>query len=115
MLMNARVFSTGRQATRLTTPEIASERLIFVAIRRQLAVADKSRLCSSYMSNSFVKASIDLTTDRPDAVFPDDGDFLERAAALRAQAGKALTPEQRLQYLRRAQLYEDMARGSTAP
>ena len=105
----------GRQATRLTTPEIASERLIFVAIRRQLAVADKSRLCSSSMSNSFVKASIDLTTDRPDAVFPDDGDFLERAAALRAQAGKALTPEQRLQYLRRAQLYEDMARGSTAP
>ncbi len=78
-------------------------------------VADNSRLCSSSMSHSFVKASIDLTTDRPDAVFPDDGDFLERAAALKAQAGEAVTPEQRLQFLRRAQLYENMAGKSTAP
>ena len=67
------------------------------------------------MSHSFVKASIDLTTDRPDAVFPDDGYFLERAAALRAQAGEAVTPEQRLPFLRRAQLYENMARRSMAP
>jgi hypothetical protein len=64
------------------------------------------------MSQSFAKASIDLTTDRPDAVFPDDGDFLERAAALRVQAGKAVTPEQRLQYLRRAKFYEDVVGGA---
>ena len=61
------------------------------------------------------KESIDLTTDRPDAVFPDDGDFMERAAALRAQAAEAVTPEQRLQYRRRAQLYEKMAGKLTAP
>jgi hypothetical protein len=70
------------------------------------------------MSNSSIKAGVDLTTDRPDAVFPDDGDFddgvfLEKAAALRAQAGEAVTPERRLQYLRRAELYENMARRST--
>jgi hypothetical protein len=59
--------------------------------------------------------SHDLTTDRPDAIFPDDGDFLERAAALRAQAGEAVTPELRLQYLRHARLYENMAGSSTAP
>jgi len=67
------------------------------------------------MSHSFVKAGIDLPTDRPDAVFPDDEEFLERAAAMKAQAGKAVTPEQRLQYLRRAQLYEKMAGKSTEP
>jgi hypothetical protein len=61
------------------------------------------------------KESIDLTTDRPDAVFPDDEDFMERAAALRAQAAEAVTPEQRLQYRRRAQLYEKMAGKLTAP
>jgi len=66
------------------------------------------------MSNS-VKASIDLPTDRPDAVFPDDSDFLERAAAMRAHARRAVTPELRLQYLRRAQLYEKMAGKTTAP
>lgn len=66
------------------------------------------------MSHSFVKASIDLPTDRPDAVFPDDADFLERAAAMSALAEKAVTPEQRLLYLERARLYEAMA-GRSAP